>query len=174
MAWQKGNNNVAKRPKVREILRKQKLGEGNPQWKGGKVKIYSHADKDKSNPYIKVKVHSHPYADSQNYVMEHRLVMEECLGRYLGPNEYVHHENGIKADNRIENLRIVNGRSKHAKLHPENIRKAFKHSPTTFKKGYTPWTKGRKLSEEHKRKIGEANKKSVKEYWDKIKVEKEK
>lgn len=156
--WQKGADNVAKRPEVREILRKQKLGERNPKWKGGRVKVYSHADKDKSNPYIKVKSHGHPYADSQNYVMEHRLVMEQHLGRYLKPDEYAHHNNGIKADNRIENLKLVDGRSDHAKLHPENIKKASEHSPTTFKKGHIPWTKGGKLTDEHKRKIGESNK----------------
>lgn len=50
----------------------------------------------------------HPRAPSGNgYVFEHILVMEERLGRYLYADETIHHRNGVRDDNRMENLELV-------------------------------------------------------------------
>lgn len=46
----------------------------------------------------------------------HRYLMEQKIGRPLASNEYVHHINGNKFDNRIENLMIMNPKE-HANLH---------------------------------------------------------
>ena len=65
----------------------------------------------------------HPFAalrtGKRPYVLEHRLVMSETLGRPLTRFEHVHHLNGIKTDNRPENLELVNGASHRLITHLE-------------------------------------------------------
>lgn len=47
---------------------------------------------------------------------EHRYLMEQALGRKLRKDEVVHHINGDKMDNRIENLQVMSW-AEHNKLH---------------------------------------------------------
>lgn len=73
-------------------------GENHPNWRGGRV--------FNMGGYALLWVPEHPAGNGRGYVFEHRLVMEEKIGRYLLPHENVHHINGIKGDNRPENLEL--------------------------------------------------------------------
>ena len=74
--------------------------------------------KKHSGGYVLVYMPEHPCTDATGYVLEHRAVMESALGRILSSEEYVHHINGNKEDNRLENLELTNIRE-HARMHME-------------------------------------------------------
>lgn len=81
-------------------------GEENPCWRGGRRK---------KGEYMSIYQPGHPNSTRAGYVLEHRLVMSKMLGRPIRPNEIVHHINGIKDDNRPENLRLFANTSEHHK-----------------------------------------------------------
>ena len=60
--------------------------------------------------YYRVFVPDHPCASADGFVLKHRLIMEREIGRLLRPDEVVHHKNGIRTDNRIENLQLMTKR----------------------------------------------------------------
>lgn len=67
---------------------------------------YSQKRHQSKDGYLYVYYKSHPYADKSGRILEHRLVFENKLGRYLLPFESIHHKNGVRNDNRIENLEL--------------------------------------------------------------------
>jgi len=84
-------------------------GKNANHWKGGKV--YSMAG------YVYIYKPEHPFSNNIGYIFEHRLVMEQSIGRYLNKTEKIHHINEIKDDNRIENLLLFKNESEHQKYH---------------------------------------------------------
>ena len=87
----------------------QSYGSDHGKWKGGR---------SKSDGYILILVPpENPMAGwNGRYVFEHRLVMAKHLGRPLLSSEIVHHRNGIKTDNRLQNL-VLTTRSDHIREH---------------------------------------------------------
>lgn len=61
-------------------------------------------------------VSNHPCAIKHGYVLEHRVIIENHLNRILESHEVVHHINGNKKDNRIENLQVLSN-EEHSCLH---------------------------------------------------------
>ena len=73
-------------------------GASNGNWRGGRTRHKA--------GYVMVLARWHPRAGQNGYVFEHVLVLEEVLGRLLLPGETVHHRNGVRDDNRAENLEL--------------------------------------------------------------------
>jgi len=72
--------------------------------------------------YIMRYAYRHPFKNVRNCVMEHRLVVEKHLGRYLTQDEVVHHINRNPRDNRIENLTVMS-KADHVSLHSRSRKK---------------------------------------------------
>ena len=83
--------------------------------KAREIKGIGHKKKRKDG-YVAVYFPDHPKSNKDGYIMEHVLVMECCIGRWIKDDEVVHHINHIRNDNRIENLQLMTFKE-HAKLH---------------------------------------------------------
>lgn len=88
----------------------------NPNKKAYKEKIFV-------SGYWYIYMPSHPRATKNGrYIAEHRLRLEEKIGRLLKSDEVAHHKNGIKTDNRKSNLEVMT-QSEHIKHHANERRR---------------------------------------------------
>lgn len=83
-------------------------GSGNSCYRGGRT--------IQPLGYIEILKSNHPCANNRGYVYEHRLVMEQMIGRFLKKGEIVHHINKIRDDNRPENLKLFTSIGDHLKF----------------------------------------------------------
>lgn len=102
--------------KTRILMREKALGENNPMWNGGRTIKCG---------YVCLHKPEHPFCNSNGYIKEHRLIMEEHLGRTLNREEHIHHRNNNKLDNRLSNLQLVTN-SEHIKLHRKELNKKLR------------------------------------------------
>jgi len=113
---------IPHKPYLSELAIKNKIlakkGKRSSHWKGGK-----HQDKW---GYIHIWMPDHPNAKGSGYIHEHRFIMSEYLGRPLIKFESVHHKNGIKNDNRIENLELMQNRVHHGNVKCPHCGKVFR------------------------------------------------
>ena len=119
--------------KLKEI-QKKKIGSKGQNWKNGKTVSTA--------GYILIYKPNHPFTINKNYVKRSHLVMEKILGRYLNPEEQIHHK-GIhfpidsienKQDDSPENLQLFANNSEHIKLHSK-IQKRCHFCGRLIKKG---------------------------------------
>ena len=107
-------SNIHKGKKLSEKHKKSisiaNSGIKNHFWKDGKI--------EGGIGYIMKYSPNHPYKDKhgKGYVMEHRLVMEEKIGRYLKPIEVVHHIDKNRKNNSISNLILFENDKEHKKF----------------------------------------------------------
>lgn len=97
-------------------------GEKHWTWKGGITRT--------ADGYVLVRTREFESMSRINgYIPEHRLVMARHLGRPLSPHETVHHRNGVRDDNRLENLELFVG------SHPRGATQAHCSTCTCFAGG---------------------------------------
>lgn len=111
--WGKNHSEETKR-KISESRAGRFVGSKSPHWKGGRMK---------RDGYIFILKPNHPFSNNLGYVAEHRLVIEQQIGRYLTPKEIGHHC-GKKDDNRPHMLMVFSSRSAHVRFHkdPNNVK----------------------------------------------------
>ena len=97
--------------KISKSMQGKNRGAKNPSWKGG-IK--------RSGKYVYITL------TDGTYISEHRYLMEKFLGRKLLSTEVVHHINGRRDDNRLENLIVMDVVAHHS-MHSKELHKKYNH-----------------------------------------------
>lgn len=96
------SKSCAGRASLKIANKRDRRREKNPFWRGGKTKA--------KIGYILLN-------ENKKKILEHRRIMELHIGRPLLSSEIIHHINGKKDDNRIENLELLSSQSEHIIKH---------------------------------------------------------
>ena len=92
------------------------------------------------NGYNKIKVGcDYPGSSKTGWVLHHRYVMQEHLGRNLKSHETVHHKNGVRDDNRIENLELWSGKHGKGIRSIDELKHAISKLPDSEVKKLADW-----------------------------------
>jgi len=94
---------------IAAIGRRDKKREKNPHWKGGLARD--------GNGRMKILMPEHPAAQTSGYVPEHRIIMEQKIGRLLKLTEVVHHIDGNRSNNDPSNLMLFSSTAEHTAYH---------------------------------------------------------
>ncbi len=118
LRWEKVRSHpeldIVRRQKISSTIRAaNRRGPSASGWRGGRG--YTREG------YVYVWSPDHPRANCHGRVLEHRLVMEKLLGRFLEPWEVVHHKNKVRDDNRPDNLELLTW-SDHSKFVPQFVK----------------------------------------------------
>lgn len=102
----------------RRHISEAKMGAKNPMFgKHGKKHSAWRGGRNYNDGYILISINPndffYPMADNSGYIREHRLIMAKHLCRCLLAWEVVHHKNGVRDDNRIENLELITDKRYH-------------------------------------------------------------
>lgn len=117
-----------------KTYRRKNPGPLNGRWRGGK---WTEVTKDGRRGYVHIYCPEHPGAINR-YVSEHRLVIERRLGRILRKEECVHHINGMRTDNRPENLMLFENNAAHNRYE----RARLSYLEQSIQRGDLVWVKG--------------------------------
>ena len=113
--WVLRKQDIAKRCNRCAMIGKS-VGERNPRWNGGIRQGkdgYRYVTVYDDHPLIEMAGRVFIHGKYRYSIAEHRLVMAQHLGRSLNPWEQVHHLNGSKDDNRMENLELLESKKEH-------------------------------------------------------------
>jgi len=132
-----------RKPQINLLARKNSAkahkGRKSFNYKGGRTK---------EKGYISIYKPKHPNSNKNGYIREHRFIMSNKIGRPLLGIEDVHHINGIRDDNRIENLELIS-RAEHTRKHHLGIKKTLIKAQCIFPDCSCMTASGYKLCNKH-------------------------
>jgi hypothetical protein len=99
------------------------IGPGNPAWKGG-VTYFRKRGNYKPVKYVRCPKDFLAMARKDGYIMEHRLIVAQMMGRCLTRTEVVHHRNHDPQDNRPENLELFPDNGTHKRTEWARVKAA--------------------------------------------------